>query len=148
MPAARLDGRLTSIARLPPRRRRRRGALAAAYVAAILCAAATGQEPAGSAADCENATSTSAMRACANRRYQAADRELQAVYERLMDSLDAPRKERLRRTQAAWRRYRDLQADFAADAQRGGTLEPLIRTTTQAALTEARTRELRSLIGQ
>jgi uncharacterized protein YecT (DUF1311 family) len=130
-------------------RRPRRSGLAAACVAAFLCAAAPAHEPAGSAtADCENATSTSAMRACANRRYEAADRELQAVYKQLMESLDGPRKERLRRAQAAWRRYRDLQADFAADAQRGGTLEPLIRTTTQAALTEARTRELRSLIGQ
>jgi uncharacterized protein YecT (DUF1311 family) len=140
-------------AALPARRRLRDGdfrrALGVACATAFVCAAAPAQEPAvGAAAACENAVTTAAMRDCANRRYEAADKELQAVYDHLIASLDAPRKERLRRTQAAWRRYRDLQADLAADAQRGGTLEPLIRATTRAALTEARTRELRSLIGQ
>jgi len=72
---------------------------------------------------------------------------MKAAYADLMQGLDAARKERLRRAQTAWQRYRDLQSEFVADAYRGGSLEALIRTTTRAELTEARARELRTLIG-
>ena len=93
--------------------------------------------------DCKNAQTTADMRACENARYEKAEQELNMVYENLMQKLDSGQQEKLRVAQRAWLKFRDANADFMADAARGGTLEPLIRTSVLADMTAARAAELR-----
>jgi uncharacterized protein YecT (DUF1311 family) len=93
--------------------------------------------------DCQAAQTTADMRACENARYEKAERELSAAYERLMSRLDPVARDKLRLAQRAWLKFREAQADFRADAARGGTLAPLIRITVWADMTEARTADLR-----
>jgi uncharacterized protein YecT (DUF1311 family) len=93
--------------------------------------------------DCKSATTTAAMRACQNARFQKAEQELNAAYKDLMVQLDDGRREKLRVAQSAWLRFREANADFEADAARGGTLAPLIKMTVLADMTEARTAELK-----
>ena len=38
--------------------------------------------------DCKNVATTAAMRACENKRYQEADRQINVVYTRLLATLD------------------------------------------------------------
>jgi len=47
------------------------------------------------------------------------------------------------RTQKAWREFRDAEMEFQADESRGGSIQPLIRNSTCAALTENRVKELK-----
>jgi uncharacterized protein YecT (DUF1311 family) len=102
-----------------------------------------GVQTAETGTDCKNATTTAAMRACENARFQKAEQELNAVYNDLMQQLDVARKEKLRAAQSAWLQFREANADFEADAARGGTLAPLIKITVLADMTEARTVELK-----
>ncbi len=95
--------------------------------------------------DCSNATTTADMRACENARYDQANRQLNAVYARLMKQLDPARREKLRLAQRAWVRFRDANADFLASAAEGGTLAPLLRVNALADMTEARVKELAKL---
>jgi uncharacterized protein YecT (DUF1311 family) len=102
----------------------------------------------GTGTDCKNATTTAAMRACENARFQKAEQELNAVYKNLMQQLDDVRREKLRLAQRAWLRFREANANFEADAARGGTLAPLIKVTVLADMTEARTAELKKALKQ
>jgi uncharacterized protein YecT (DUF1311 family) len=101
--------------------------------------------PGAKGADCKDATTTAAMRACENTRYQQSDQEMQVAYGQLMNKLEPIRKEKLRRAQRAWIVFRDANAEFLAGAAEDGTLAPLIRISALADLTEARTKELRQL---
>jgi len=94
------------------------------------------------AAACKDATSTAAMRACENKRYQDADRQLNMVYTRLMATLDNNQKEKLRLAQRAWVQFRDANSDFQAAAASAGTLGPLLKIAAMADMTEARLKEL------
>jgi uncharacterized protein YecT (DUF1311 family) len=93
-------------------------------------------------AGCQDATTTAAMRACENSRYQQSEQEMQAAYAQLMKKLGQLQKEKLRQTQRAWVAFRDANADFLAGAAQDGTLAPLIKISALADMTEARTKEL------
>jgi uncharacterized protein YecT (DUF1311 family) len=95
-------------------------------------------DPAG----CDNATTTAAMQACESARYTEANQKLNAVYSRLMKTLDPSKREKLRAAQLAWIQFRDKNAAFMASAAEGGTLAPLIQLTTSTSMTEARAAEL------
>lgn len=107
--------------------------------------AAFGAEPASpsaATARCEDAQTTAAMRSCENARYQQADARMTVAYEALMARLDDAGRSKLRAAQQAWLKFRDAEADFQADAARGGTLAPLLRASTLADLTELRLQQL------
>lgn len=91
---------------------------------------------------CDNATTTAAMQACESARYTQANQKLNDVYARLMKTLDASKREKLRVAELAWIQFRDKNAAFMATAAEGGTLAPLIQLTTSTAMTEARAAEL------
>ena len=93
--------------------------------------------------DCKHATTTAAMRACENARFQKAEQELNTAYKNLMKQLDDGQREKLRLAQSAWLRFREANADFQADTARGGTLAPLIRISVLADMTAARAAELK-----
>ncbi|HUB33422.1 MAG TPA: lysozyme inhibitor LprI family protein [Bryobacteraceae bacterium] len=105
---------------------------------------ARGQTPpaANRSEACQDASTTAAMRSCENTRYEAADRRLNEVYSRLMGSLGKSRQEKLQAAQRAWLQFRDANAAFLSSSAEGGTLEPLIRITALADITEARITEL------
>ena len=91
---------------------------------------------------CANAQTTAAMRECEIARYQQAEADMTAAYHRLRTKLDARGRAKLQRAQQAWRTFRDAEAVFQADAVKGGTLAPLIRTNVLADMTEARWQQL------
>jgi uncharacterized protein YecT (DUF1311 family) len=101
-----------------------------------------------SAPDCEQATTTAAMRTCENARYEKAERDLNATYQQLMRQLDPGQQAKLRVAQDAWLRFRETNADFEAGTASGGTLGPLLRVSTLADMTEVRTAELKKSLQQ
>jgi uncharacterized protein YecT (DUF1311 family) len=121
--------------------------LAACYLVISLSVRAAAQT-AETGTGCKNATTTAAMRACENTRFQKAEQELNAVYKDLLQQLDEGEKEKLNLAQGAWLRFREANADFQAELERGGTLAPLIKMTVLADMTEARTAELKKALQQ
>ena len=88
------------------------------------------------------------MRACENARYRKAARELDAAASALLEKLDEGQKEKFRLAQNAWLRFRAANAEFEGEAARGGTLGPLLKISTMADMTEARTAELKKELQQ
>src|SRR6266540_345603 len=73
-----------------------------------------------------------------------ADSELNKTYEALLTKLpDAESKQKLKESQRAWLAFRDAEAAFQADGERGGSIAPLIYSTTASELTQARIEALR-----
>lgn len=101
----------------------------------------------GTDAACGNAQSTAAMRACENERFKRADAGMNAAYRSLATRLDQGGQAKLRAAQQAWIRFREAEASYQADAERGGTLAPLVATVVRADLTEARRRDLEKAAG-
>ena len=98
---------------------------------------------------CEGAQTTVDMGNCAGKEYKQADAELNAVYKQLMSSLsDKEHQASLRTAQQAWLKYRDANCEFDTFENRGGTIHPVIYTSCLAAMTRARTKELREQGGQ
>lgn len=93
--------------------------------------------------DCQKAVTTSAMRACENTRYDAAQHELNTEYQSLLEHLDSGQKQKLRAAQRAWIRFRDTNAEFQSSLAQGGTLSPLIKIGTLTEMTSARASELK-----
>ncbi|MBD2101260.1 lysozyme inhibitor LprI family protein [Leptolyngbya sp. FACHB-261] len=92
--------------------------------------------------NCAAPQSTLEMRTCTSQEYQAADRNLNQVYQRLMASLPASRRQKLTVAQRAWVQYRDATCAFSSSEFEGGTFEPVALTSCFTQVTQQRTREL------
>lgn len=105
--------------------------------------------------DCENATVQMELTYCAEKDWEAADKELNTAYAaamkamRAMDAdLSADLKgaaEALKEAQRAWVPYRDKACAAAGFLARGGSMEPMLVYSCLAELTEQRTQELEQL---
>ncbi|AZD49704.1 lysozyme inhibitor LprI family protein [Pseudomonas chlororaphis] len=96
--------------------------------------------PLAQAADCANATTQAAMNQCAAEQHQAADKELNTLYQRITQRLkDNPDgKKLLVSAQRAWVAFRDAECGFAASGVAGGSVYPLIYSNCTTDLTKAR----------
>lgn len=111
------------------------------------------------AVDCSQAMTQMEMNICADRDYQAADKELNLVYrqamtqQRLVDkdaaamgpdyvgAVDA-----LKKAQRAWIDYRDGHCEGMGFTVLGGSMRPMVYSGCLETLTRNRTKELRELI--
>lgn len=118
---------------------------AAARVAALACIGIA--VPAGGAAaakDCGAAGAQADMNICERRNLEKADADLNAAFKNLMAKIGADGQAKLRETQKAWLKYRDLQCDFEAMAMRGGTIHNMIVGQCLTRLTIEQTKRLRA----
>ena len=92
---------------------------------------------------CEERSSQAEASACAYREYQAADAELNKVYNRLAAALDAEDKALLKASELAWIKYRDSNCTFESSQYKGGTMRPMIESFCLTRVTKARTAELK-----
>lgn len=121
-------------------------------VAGYLCAALLSGLWAGSARadDCDAAANQSAMNACAEDGFNAADAELNAEYRLARKAVaDVPKASELLLTaQRAWVALRDAHCAGLAYGNHGGSLEPMIRFSCMTTLTQQRTRQLKDLVDE
>ena len=83
----------------------------------------------------------------AQQAFAKADAQLNKVYQKLLVTLDDESKAKLKTAQKNWIVFRDTEADFHADNEaRGGSLAPLIYSSTQTDLTKERTAALKKLL--
>jgi len=107
--------------------------------------------------DCKNPETQFDMNACAALDYEAADKELNAVWKQARaaaekvdedqweDSLRGAEKA-LVAGQRGWIAYRDGQCELYGFQARGGSMEPMLVAGCKAEMTRARTKELREFI--
>ncbi len=96
------------------------------------------------AVDCKSPMTNFEMQHCASLEYEVADKKLNTVYNKLRKKLDKTGKQKLKTAQKAWIKYRDTKAVFDADDARGGTMQPLLETSSKTQTTENRAKELES----
>ena len=110
--------------------------------------------------NCQDAVTQTEMTSCARIELEAADKELNAVWEEaliLAEDEDAFREpsgsdnrpgyvETLRNAQSAWISFRDLECEYRGFQARGGTMEPMLVNQCLAELTRNRTTQLQNII--
>ncbi|MBB3032676.1 lysozyme inhibitor LprI family protein [Alteriqipengyuania lutimaris] len=122
--------------------------------AMLLLSGAQAAEP---KVDCKEPTTQSAMNICAGRDYAAADRKLNAAWDKAsaeMKRLDKDTDyedgrpgyfQTLLTAQRAWLVYRDTHCRSEGYLARGGSMEPMLISGCKAKLTRERTVKLREL---
>jgi uncharacterized protein YecT (DUF1311 family) len=99
--------------------------------------------------DCKAPQTQMAMNACAGEDYQAADEELNAVWAELRDARrDSSTWQTILDAQRLWIPFRDAHCDAEAAFYEGGSIQPLIRFSCLATITQQRTAQLRDLLIQ
>ena len=92
---------------------------------------------------CEERSSQAEASGCAHREYEAADAELNKIYNRLAAALDAEDKALLKQSELAWIKYRDSSCAFESSQYKGGTMRPMVESLCLTRVTKARAAELR-----
>lgn len=91
---------------------------------------------------CPQARTQRDLNVCAAQELARADSVLNARYQRLVRTMPAPQLELLRTSQRAWIRFRDAECAYRASAYAGGSMQPMVRSSCLARLTEVRAAEL------
>ncbi|MCO5080295.1 MAG: lysozyme inhibitor LprI family protein [Rhizobiaceae bacterium] len=129
-----------------------------AFAACLLAIAAT-PAAAQEDLDCENAMAQVELNMCADQDYRKADAELNKIWKEARQTakeLDADQSSddmkgaeaALLAAQRAWITYRDRSCELAGFEARGGSMEPMLVSGCLAEMTRARTKELRSFMGE
>ncbi|WP_260579443.1 lysozyme inhibitor LprI family protein [Vreelandella populi] len=94
--------------------------------------------------ECDSPKTQMEMTQCSAQTYQAADDELNGVYQALVRRLanNALSLEKLRAAQRKWVGFRDAECAFESSAVEGGSAQPMVRNGCLEALTKARTQRL------
>ena len=120
-------------------------ATALLLVPAFLIGAASAQKPAVRVS-CDDPQTQYEMNVCADRRYKAADAELNRVYDRLASLLEDGARAKLKATEVSWLKYRDDNCDYESSLYEGGSMRPAVYSSCMERMTKERTAELRGQI--
>jgi uncharacterized protein YecT (DUF1311 family) len=107
----------------------------------ISTAPSTAQE-----ANCKSPQTTRDMIICTGSEAQAADRQLNQVYQQLIRKLDGRQKERLTTAQLAWINFRDRTCAYEQGRFEGGTFAPVANASCLARVTQQRTKDLENYL--
>jgi uncharacterized protein YecT (DUF1311 family) len=130
----------------------RRGFVFLALVVASVTApgrdSTAGQAKPEAACDMDKASSQADMNGCSYANYEAADKKMNALYQRQMERLSKGSQRTLRDSQRAWLKYRDAaysyEVEWAGPCQ--GTICPLLRNQSLLKLTEQRIATLQNYV--
>lgn len=92
------------------------------------------------------ATTTLAMRACANQEYSYYDDILNKTYKSLMGLLDNSAKAALVDTQKSWLVFRQKECKLIGMQNEGGSMQPLTEQSCYTKLNKTRIQELTEII--
>ncbi len=80
----------------------------------------------------------------ANNDYQKVDAELNKVYKQLMQTLEGNERQLLIKAQKDWLKFRDSHCQFEASEFKGGSIQPLMRSTCLTECTRNRIDDLKA----
>jgi uncharacterized protein YecT (DUF1311 family) len=112
---------------------------AAAFAAATFTVAEAGSP------ECRNPMDQHTMNLCAGEEFDAADKELNEVYTRLLAAMDDEGyRAKLKVAQRNWIQFRDNECTFETADNEGGSIHPMVYTGCLTRLTRERTRALQA----
>ena len=82
------------------------------------------------------------MNVKAGSEYKQADATMTTAYKKLMGKVGKKEQARLKKSQIAWLKFRDAEADFLSSKVVGGSIYPMIHATHLKQLTAQRTKQL------
>jgi uncharacterized protein YecT (DUF1311 family) len=91
-----------------------------------------------------NAQTMFDMKDEAGMKYKQADAEMTRIYKMARDTCDSAGKERLKKAQLAWIKYRDLCCEAEAMIYEGGSMSGLAYSNCMIDVTKERTNRLKS----
>lgn len=83
------------------------------------------------------------MNQAAHARYEAADKELNRVWNQLIPKLSPEVKDKLVEAQLRWLKFRDGEAEAWDAKYKGGSIRPLMRSESLTESTKLRTKQLK-----
>lgn len=92
--------------------------------------------------DCSKAKTTAEIKYCSLKSYQAADRKLNQVYQKIIGDVSGEQEKILISAQQAWINFRDRNCNFKTYGSRGGTGYEIFRNGCLERLTQQRTMDL------
>ncbi|MBD1937118.1 lysozyme inhibitor LprI family protein [Microcoleus sp. FACHB-68] len=98
--------------------------------------------------DCKNATTTPEMITCSTQSYQAADKQLNEVYQKVLAVVSGEQKDRLIEVENTWIKFRDSSCGFEIPASPDGREYPIFRNGCFEKLTKERTEDLQKYLTQ
>ncbi|HEX8557638.1 MAG TPA: lysozyme inhibitor LprI family protein [Pyrinomonadaceae bacterium] len=93
--------------------------------------------------DCEDPKTQSELNVCADRKFSAADAELNRAYSQLASRLEERWRAGLKAAEVAWLKYRDANCEYETALYEGGSMRPMLFSLCMERMTRARTAELR-----
>jgi uncharacterized protein YecT (DUF1311 family) len=91
---------------------------------------------------CAEATTQREINECASRAFRGADEDLNRLYRETSSKLSGKTKEKLRKAQVAWLRYRDSTCEAEVALLEGGSMAPAARSFCLDRVTRSRTDEI------
>jgi len=116
--------------------------IAIAALPLLLATAAQAGEADG--IDCKNAVAQQEMNICADKDFQAADGQLNAVYKKTMADLDDHSRDLLRAAQREWVKFRDAECTYLSAQNEGGSIYPMVYSGCLTTLTRERIKQLKA----
>jgi uncharacterized protein YecT (DUF1311 family) len=104
-------------------------------------------------AACGNFGTQAEANECARREYEAANREMNEIYQSLLTALGEGsngEQDQLKQkaAQAQWLKYRDAECESEASIYKGGTMQPAIYNRCLAAVSRERTKRLKAFLAE
>ncbi|MEA5463582.1 lysozyme inhibitor LprI family protein [Leptothoe sp. PORK10 BA2] len=93
--------------------------------------------------DCGQMANQLEMNQCAAENYGISDKELNQVYQTVMQGLDADVKAQLTTAEERWIVFRDAECNFEANRFEGGSIAPMVEASCLEQITDNRIAELR-----
>lgn len=96
--------------------------------------------------NCNNPQTQTAINECTKLSYQNSDKKLNQAYQKLLSTLEKPRKQKLIAAQLAWIKFRDTNCEFERSRYEGGSIAPTIYFGCLENITKLRTQELQEYL--
>nr|WP_294790530.1 lysozyme inhibitor LprI family protein [uncultured Mucilaginibacter sp.] len=98
--------------------------------------------------DCANATTQTELTLCAQEEFSATDKQLNALYKKIIAVCNAKERAALIKTQKAWLLYRDEHSEMMRSINQSGSIAEMTACNAKTLTTQSRIKELQALLYQ
>jgi uncharacterized protein YecT (DUF1311 family) len=98
--------------------------------------------------DCSKATTQSELTLCAQEEFSAADKQLNALYQKVIAACNTKERATLIKAQSTWLLYRDQHSEMMRSINAGGSIAAMTAFNAKTLTTQSRIKELQALLYQ
>ena len=98
--------------------------------------------------DCANATTQTELTLCAQEEFTTTDKQLNALYNKVVAACNAKERVALIKTQKSWLQYRDEHSEMVRSTNEGGSIATMASLNAKTLTTQSRIKELQALLYQ